>query len=78
MSSYKNMFKSCVRTWQFAYFLQRVDKDWIVKVADFGLSRDLFDRDYYKSSVKTQLPLKWMPPESIKYGRYSEKSDVVS
>uniref|UniRef100_H2Z0H1 Protein kinase domain-containing protein n=1 Tax=Ciona savignyi TaxID=51511 RepID=H2Z0H1_CIOSA len=46
--------------------------------SDFGLSRDLFDRDYYRSSVKTQLPLKWMPPESIKYGRYSEKSDVWS
>jgi len=55
-----------------------VSKSWQVKVADFGLSRDLFDRDYYKSSVKTQLPLKWMPPESIKYGRYTEKSDVWS
>eukprot|EP00059_Ciona_intestinalis_P009261 XP_009860631.1 uncharacterized protein LOC780869 [Ciona intestinalis] len=55
-----------------------VDKNWCVKVADFGLSRDLFDRDYYRSSVKTQLPLKWMPPESIKYGRYGEKSDVWS
>lgn len=55
-----------------------VDENWCVKVADFGLSRDLFDRDYYSSSVKTQLPLKWMPPESIKYGRYDEKSDVWS
>ncbi|XP_077968616.1 hepatocyte growth factor receptor-like [Styela clava] len=55
-----------------------VDERWCVKVADFGLSRDLFDRDYYTSSVKTQLPLKWMPPESIKYGRYDEKSDVWS
>nr|AAL74247.2 gla-like protein [Halocynthia roretzi] len=53
-----------------------VNESWCVKVADFGLSRDLFDRDYYTSSVKTQLPLKWMPPESIKFGRYDEKSDV--
>ncbi|CAK8674438.1 hepatocyte growth factor receptor-like [Clavelina lepadiformis] len=55
-----------------------VGEDWNVKVADFGLSRDLYDRDYYRSSVKTQLPLKWMPPESIKYGRYDEKTDVWS
>lgn len=55
-----------------------VDDKWCVKVADFGLSRDLFDRDYYMSSIKTQLPLKWMPPESIKYGRYDEKTDVWS
>nr|CAB3263366.1 uncharacterized protein LOC780869 [Phallusia mammillata] len=55
-----------------------VDSNESVRVADFGLSRDLFDRDYYRSSVKTQLPLKWMPPESIKYGKYGEKSDVWS
>lgn len=55
-----------------------VDESRCVKVADFGLSRDLVQKDYYKSSVKTQLPLKWMPPESIKYGRYNEKTDVWS
>lgn len=55
-----------------------VDGDGVVKVADFGLSRDLLDRNYYKSKVKTQLPLKWMPPESIKYGKYNEKTDVWS
>merc|ERR1739838_128868 len=55
-----------------------VNKNWTVKVADFGLTRDILERNYYKSTVKTQLPLKWMPPESIRYGRYSEKSDVWS
>jgi len=55
-----------------------VEENWCVKVADFGLSRDLYDRDYYRSNVKTQLPLKWMPPESIRYGRYNEKTDTVS
>jgi len=55
-----------------------IDSDRTVKVADFGLSRDLIDSNYYKSRVKTQLPLKWMAPESIKYGRYGEKSDVWS
>ena len=48
------------------------------KVGDFGLSRDLHERDYYRSGQQTELPLKWMAPESIERSMYSEKSDVWS
>jgi len=49
-----------------------------LKVGDFGLSRDLHERDYYRSGQQTELPLKWMAPESIERSMYSEKSDVWS
>ena len=50
-----------------------------VKVADFGLSRDIYERDYYSSDDrKAKLPVKWMAPESLEKGHYNTKTDVVS
>jgi len=50
-----------------------------VKVADFGLSRDVYEKEYYSScDKKTKLPVKWMSPESLEFGHFSSKSDVVS
>ena len=49
-----------------------------VKVADFGLSRDIYERDYYScDNRKNKLPVKWMAPESLEKGIYSSKTDVV-
>ena len=57
----------------------RLDEHLVVKVADFGLSRDIFTRDYYASEDKrAKLPIKWMAPESLSRAVYSIKSDVVS
>lgn len=54
-----------------------LDEDMVVKVADFGLSRDVYERDYYSSdNKKNKLPVKWMAPESLEKGTYSTKSDV--
>jgi len=55
-----------------------VDENWNVKVADFGLSRDVYEREYYKSDKKTELPVKWMAPESLDKGAYNAKTDVWS
>eukprot|EP01137_Pigoraptor_chileana_P002116 Opistho-2@40529 len=56
---------------------QDVFGDYVVKVADFGLSRR-FERSYYqKKSKGGRLPFKWMSPEALS-GVYSEKSDVWS
>lgn len=56
-----------------------LDEDNTVKVADFGLSRDIYERDYYSSdNKKTKLPVKWMAPESLEKGTYSTKTDVWS
>jgi len=49
-----------------------------VKVADFGLSRDIYERDYYSSdNRKSKLPVKWMSLESLEKGIYNSKTDVV-
>jgi len=59
------------------------EKDWIVKVTDFGLSRKVEKGKYYQKSGKTGDPVKWAAPESFKpqpgkevfKGRVSERSD---
>ena len=57
----------------------RLDDDLRVKVADFGLSRDLYDfTNVYQSTARNaKLPVKWMAPESIENRQYTSKSDVV-
>ena len=50
----------------------------MVKVADFGLSRDLYFRDYYRISDRmTPLPVRWMAPESLQTNIFKLESDVV-
>ena len=49
-----------------------------MRVADFGLARDIYEKEYYSSdNKKTKLPVKWMSLESLEKGTYSSKSDVV-
>jgi len=49
-----------------------------VKVADFGLSHQLFEREYYSSrDRKAKLPIKWMALESLEDFVFTAKSDVV-
>ena len=48
-----------------------------VKIADFGLTRNLVG-DYYKGSEHDAIPIRWMPLEAILYNRFSVKSDVWS
>lgn len=48
-------------------------------MADFGLARDIYEKEYYSSAnKKAKLPVKWMAIESLEKGTYSPKSDVVS
>ncbi|XP_043916969.1 muscle, skeletal receptor tyrosine-protein kinase [Protopterus annectens] len=48
----------------------------VVKIADFGLSRNIYSADYYKANENDAIPIRWMPPESIFYNRYTTESDV--
>jgi len=58
--------------------VDRLDDDMMVKVADFGLSRDIYERDYYSSDDrKAKLPVKWMALESLEKSVYNTKTDVV-
>ena len=47
-------------------------------MADFGLSHQLFEREYYSSKDhKAKLPIKWMALESLEDFVFTAKSDVV-
>ncbi|CAK9818713.1 ALK tyrosine kinase receptor [Anthophora plagiata] len=48
----------------------------IVKIADFGMAKDIYRSDYYRKGGKAMLPIKWMPPESFLDGIFTTKTDV--
>ena len=52
-----------------------VGQNYVIKIGDFGLSRDLYDSAYYCTKGKAKVPIRWMPTECY-YGKFSEKSDV--
>ena len=47
-----------------------------VKIADFGLSRGVDKKSYYKGGEF--LPIRWMPPEALMDHRFTSKSDTWS
>ena len=49
-----------------------------VKLADFGMSREIGDSDYYRFSKRGMLPVRWMSPESLADGIFSPLSDIWS
>ena len=58
--------------------VDRVDERGLVKVADFGLSRELIVQDYYRlCHSKTPVPVRWMAPESLSANVFTTMSDVV-
>lgn len=56
----------------------RVDEKLRVKLADSGLSRDLFPDDYSCLNDNENRPIKWMALESITSRAYNGASDIVS
>ena len=53
-----------------------VSTDLHIKLADFGLSRDIYEKEYYKIGGQTLLPVRWMAPESLVYGIFTTAADV--
>uniref|UniRef100_A0A8C3AWX1 Tyrosine-protein kinase receptor n=1 Tax=Cyclopterus lumpus TaxID=8103 RepID=A0A8C3AWX1_CYCLU len=55
-----------------------VAEDFTVKIGDFGMTRDIYETDYYRKGGKGLLPVRWMSPESLKDGVFTTTSDVWS
>ena len=54
-----------------------VGEDYIVKIADFGMTQDLYNEAYFIMRGKAIVPIRWMAPESF-FGKFSTKTDVWS
>uniref|UniRef100_A0A7N6FIW6 Tyrosine-protein kinase n=1 Tax=Anabas testudineus TaxID=64144 RepID=A0A7N6FIW6_ANATE len=50
----------------------------VVKISDFGMSRQQDDGVYSAEGGLRQIPVKWTAPEALNYGRYTTDSDVWS
>lgn len=50
----------------------------VVKIADFGLSRNVYQNCEYEKQGQEALPVKWMAIESLIDRVFSSKSDVWS
>jgi len=55
-----------------------VAEDLTVKIGDFGMTRDIYETDYYRNGSKGLLPIRWMSPESLADGVFTSQSDVWS
>lgn len=47
-------------------------------LTDFGMTRDIYETDYYRKGGKGLLPVRWMAPESLKDGVFTAHSDCWS
>ncbi|KAI3357075.1 hypothetical protein L3Q82_015452 [Scortum barcoo] len=52
-----------------------VAHDLTVKIGDFGMTRDIYEKDYYRKGGDGLLPVRWMAPESLKDGVFTTHSD---
>ena len=59
--------------------MKRIDGEGVTKVADFGLSEYVYEKQYFRQNINDnlKLPIKWMALESMENAVFTEKSDVV-
>uniref|UniRef100_A0A8C3IQ72 non-specific protein-tyrosine kinase n=1 Tax=Chrysemys picta bellii TaxID=8478 RepID=A0A8C3IQ72_CHRPI len=50
----------------------------VLKISDFGMSRQEANGVYASRGGMKHIPIKWTAPEALRYGRYSTESDVWS
>ncbi|XP_031562081.1 fibroblast growth factor receptor 2-like isoform X2 [Actinia tenebrosa] len=53
-----------------------VGEDYVMKIADFGLARNVRDMDYYRKATDGRLPIKWLAIEALFDRVYTTQSDV--
>ena len=61
----------------------RIDSNFVIKVSDFGLTEDVYAKNYFRQGMlgegdQVKLPVRWMALESLNNGVFTEKTDVVS
>ena len=49
-----------------------------IKIGDFGMSQKLYTCDYYRVNGNAVLPIRWMSPEAVVCGKFTNQSDVWS
>lgn len=55
-----------------------VDENFCCKIGDFGLTRNVYQDEYYRMTGSAPLPVRWMAPEALMDGVSTSKSDVWS
>ena len=56
-----------------------IDEKLHVKVADYGLSRDVDeDKNYYRIRTERPIPLRWTAPEAVTVLKFTSASDVFA
>ena len=59
-------------------FFHRLDSNLVLKISIFGLTRDMYNNDYYRMEENSRwLPIRWMSPEAIMEDVLSVQSNVV-
>jgi serine/threonine protein kinase len=53
-----------------------VNDKMVVKIADFGLSQNLYQDNYYKGNEGDAVPIRWMPLDAILHSKFTVESDV--
>ncbi|KAL9983806.1 hypothetical protein ACROYT_G006036 [Oculina patagonica] len=53
-----------------------VGEDYVMKIADFGLARNVRDLEYYRKTTDGRLPIKWLAIEALFDRVYTTQSDV--
>ncbi|CAI8054941.1 Tyrosine-protein kinase transforming protein RYK [Geodia barretti] len=63
--------------------MHRIDGEGVIKVADFGLTEDMYCTNYFRrrkseTGHEEKVPVRWMAPESIEDSVYTQATDVWS
>lgn len=56
----------------------RLDEELNIKVSDFGLSKDISEKNFFKVNNENKaVPVRWMSIEALEHGVFTTQSDMV-